>query len=1431
MHPRSALLLAGVVLLGPSFSAFAQTWDGGGANGNWSTAANWNPNVAPNSGPNTVLIFDGTLRLASTQNITGAFQLHALTFASNAGAFVLGGNALDFRNGTATLEQNSASAITINSDLLLTASLRVSGTGTGSLALPKTLTGAGTLILAGASVAGNTLQISLGGENALPGGVYLGDNTLPGGVDVTVNSDRAFGTGPLLIHAGNTLRAAGGARVVPAQLTLSFGGNAALPDRLTIASGSNLTFNGGADFLSAENTLEINNTLTTLQGPLSGSGLVHKTGAGVLALGGDATSNASFFAVLAAEAGTVRVLTSTALANSGVLLGAGALDFAGLTNLSLGGLGGSANFTLPTGTFTLGRNQAGTFTYSGTLSGTGRLLKAGSNAQELHGSGGGQMASLQVQQGTLSLGNAGNFTISTTSADGALVGSSTTSGALSVVGGATLDTRSSPSTAVLRGTLTVTGSNSRLLAGTQLVIGRSDAGAGATAQLEAMAGGRVETGTLVVGGNAASGTAGFSSGSLNATNVTLGATSGSVGTASLLANSDWTVANNLSLGGQAGATGGTGSLTIGAGSSVQAGGSIELYSSGSALTIAQGSVTAAALQTFNGANPLTTLTNSAGGYALTVGGSDLNMTYDGRFAGSGTLRKIGTGALTLTNPNSTGGRIRMEGGPLVLGHPLAFQGLVIEVISDDPFNLQTHPNAVLGGLSGIGQFNINNVNLTVGAASTDETFSGQLVGNGTLTKVGTGRLILAGSNSFRGQITIERGTLELANLQAVVSDARVRLGPGTLALRVPVISLGALESTTNTGGTGTIPGGLVTRAAGAPAAVTLLVEVPSGATQVYAGGTADGPGGKLALSKLGPGTLRLGSQGVAHTGLTTVDAGVLELDGSLTGANGSSLPGGLRLTGGSLRLASGPGLAGIYIAGQVPLMGHFAPLANLNAYFGSTPPSLLANNTTTAPFFNFGGNVGGNPNNFPAPYNLAQSDNLQVRWSGRYYAGSAGAHRFELTSDDGSVLYVNGQLVVDNNFSQAPTTRDGTIQLSAGWHDLTIGYYQGGGGYFFTAAVQYPGLPGAALLDSSWLGYTTRAFVGGLSGAGAVQLGSGHLVLGGAGTYVYTGSISDTGTYGAGDVTISGPGSQILRGAGNWTGGLSLQGGTLGVGHGSALGSGTLRVTGAAQIFADGADRSLANAVQVEAGGTLTLIDDSVPRQLQFVNEVSGNGVLAVDGAGELSLANAGGFTGQLLVNTGLLTLNGTVPASAVTVSGGVLQLNGADLSDTSGSVVLLPGGTLRGSGLVRGPVLNFGDIDVSGPQTLTLTGQVLNDGLLRASHGAILDASAAASFTNYGLIDIISGTFRPPADFVNLGVILDASVVQVRSTTRSGGTVTVTIDSHTGHTYRLQRRTSLSSGSFADVGAPQTGQTGQVLSFQDQNASGTSGFYRVAVD
>jgi hypothetical protein len=54
-----------------------------------------------------------------------------------------------------------------------------------------------------------------------------------------------------------------------------------------------------------------------------------------------------------------------------------------------------------------------------------------------------------------------------------------------------------------------------------------------------------------------------------------------------------------------------------------------------------------------------------------------------------------------------------------------------------------------------------------------------------------------------------------------------------------------------------------------------------------------------------------------------------------------------------------------------------------------------------------------------------------------------GVYTFRLLSDDGSMLYIDDQAVVNNDGSHVPVMREGPVTLAGGIHSIRVSYFQG----------------------------------------------------------------------------------------------------------------------------------------------------------------------------------------------------------------------------------------------------------------------------------------------------------------------------------------------------------------------------------------------------
>ncbi len=78
-----------------------------------------------------------------------------------------------------------------------------------------------------------------------------------------------------------------------------------------------------------------------------------------------------------------------------------------------------------------------------------------------------------------------------------------------------------------------------------------------------------------------------------------------------------------------------------------------------------------------------------------------------------------------------------------------------------------------------------------------------------------------------------------------------------------------------------------------------------------------------------------------------------------------------------------------------------------------------------------------------APSSL--TDHFAAAFTGALMVRETGLYKLSLRSDDGSRLYIDGALVVDNDGDHLMTTLSASLPLSAGLHDLRVEYYENAG--------------------------------------------------------------------------------------------------------------------------------------------------------------------------------------------------------------------------------------------------------------------------------------------------------------------------------------------------------------------------------------------------
>jgi 4-amino-4-deoxy-L-arabinose transferase-like glycosyltransferase len=70
---------------------------------------------------------------------------------------------------------------------------------------------------------------------------------------------------------------------------------------------------------------------------------------------------------------------------------------------------------------------------------------------------------------------------------------------------------------------------------------------------------------------------------------------------------------------------------------------------------------------------------------------------------------------------------------------------------------------------------------------------------------------------------------------------------------------------------------------------------------------------------------------------------------------------------------------------------------------------------------------------------------FSATWAGSVLTWRSGSYTFVTTSDDGSWLYVDGRLIVDNGGRHGAASASGTIHLDRGAHAIFVKYFQDGG--------------------------------------------------------------------------------------------------------------------------------------------------------------------------------------------------------------------------------------------------------------------------------------------------------------------------------------------------------------------------------------------------
>ncbi len=1321
-----------------------------------------NPNIVMQN--TNLAIYNGLS--SNTTNINGnitngsasTLQLNLRQNTPGTGAISIAGSigATGAANGTIAVQNLSTGLgnVTLSGALGAT-----SGTGANVTLTNAATTGTGDLIVSGAlgqSVSAvtqnsNLSRMILSGANSN----FAGTTTISAGA-LQANDAAGLSSNSFLSLDGGVLQGSG-----VTSLTRSLGTSGASKLQFT-ANGGGFSANGG------QFTVNLGSGTPLVWGTTVGTNLV-----GPLRFGSTTANNKTLLQNAIDLNGADRTVYVVSGAGGDSAEISGAITNSGGTAAGITKTGsGFLNLSSASNTFNGNVSVQGGALQLGSLGGSGRTITVAANAAVGSGAAIDNTFLGRVVQSanpfTIGLGansaNNLNFTGFTNASLGATTASTysgtlTPNGTAYLVGGgpATLTISSALGNNVSATTLTKTGTNTVVLGGANTYTGNTVVNAGTLS----LTGSLDSTGSLVLGG----GTFSYDKTGTNTQGVT-GLTVNRGG--STVSN---TVAGNtLNLGAITRNTGGTvnfgtttGAINTTTGNTNSIIGPWATIGTGTSTRYAVGSADGTTSTTITGLTGTTatagTLGNltSTGNFdysaaattALSLSANTLRYTGAATTTTIGTgftlttggLLNAGTGLLTVAGTNATNSILTTPtGGVMVVNTPDSTRSINVSSViggtgaltktGSGTLTLGSANSTFTGGLNlsqGTISFNANSA-ATVGSITTGPTGSGTFtIGDGTTITWTTGlgisanSIVLAGDATFaaaaqrfsfggpfvlgsqtRTWNTPSSGTAALAAAMAGTSNTGIRFSPTTNGPSTSIDS-GTLRlvGTGPWSGVGFGPAITFTNNSGLTIGNNILTSF-SAANQLGAAGATSASltvesGGYMNLS--GGGTLysqsvnSLAGDGIVTNLATTAGAATLTV-GNAAGSNTSTTFSGTIVDGSSLN-----SVTGITAQGTVALTKAGAgtlTLTGVNTYTGTTTISggtlLIADGSIA------------NSANIVNTATLEYALNNNARTYGNVISGAAGA----LVKSGTNTLTLTGA----NTYTGATTISAGTLQL-------------GNAGTTGSLAT------GSAITNNATLAFNRSNTVAQGTDFATVIAGTGSVVQNGAGALTLSGANTFTGgvTLNSGTLNINAAGVAATSGPLGNGGTFTINGGTLDNTSGSAkillnvtpttinanfgfTGTGDLNLgTGAVGL---GSAAGTSRTVTTNAG-TLTLAG-------VISNGTTANKLIK-NGAGTLSLTGLNTFTGGVDVNAGTLnvggiaTNSGTTVTSSATGTGSVSFANGTSLNTgASGQTWLVPTITLGGAGsslnltggsrlVVSYGTLELGDTGRSGVTTINVNG------------------------------------------------------------------------------------------------------------------------------
>lgn len=1444
---------------------------------NLNTTNSWTTGIVPTVVD--VAVWDSTFTTIGTALLGGSMTWSGIRLTNNsvgviigntAGAtLTLGSSGIDMSAASANLTNSSAIALGANQTWIINTGRTLQFANSSSFSdngYTLTVQGSGTLDLRMTNAASYLTNVTINttfNVNAPNGNIFFGTNN--GGNMTLVNAGRIVGsvianTGVASSFGTNNFTLGGSATTA----TLVYSGVTTNVNR-TISRDARSP-SSGIEVATAGQTLTLtgNNSSGTQSNAL-GNGWVFG-GAGNLVLAGvvnNATGAGSFgTTVTKSGTGTVTLsATNTFFGNITVNDGVLALGNNGATN---GRVVNSNTITVNgNGFFGINRTNAvaqGTDFSSNAITGTGGFAQIGTGTTILTASNtytgdtivsAGALVlsnSLAIQNSALNLsGGALSFSNNTTATFGGLKGNGNL--ALINTGGSAVAltlSNAAATTATYTGnliggsSLTLIGSGTQILTGTNTYTGPTTIGAG----------------VLTIGGAGQLGNGGSYTNTITISN---GAS------LNFASSANQTLSNGISGLGSL-LMSGSGTLTLAAsnsysGGTTLSGGTLVITSSNS-LGAGSGTLTFASNSILRVSNSFSSGRDYviSSGVLATIDTASNTFTNSGVIRGNGSLTKIGAGTLFLVGVNTYTGSTTIGAGVLTIGG-----------------------NGQLGNGLYTNTIVISNNAALNFASIANQTLSNGISGQGSLVVSGSGTLILAASNSYSGGTTINGGTLSLGTNNAL-GFGGVTITNGTL--RTDLLTNSTINLPTNTM---TLQGSstLVIASDSAIASYNVrnlnlsgsnnviinTLSLPSGTNTLI---TARNVSGTNIGYVIGAETAWLDgatvTNGRAGYNLTNIESSIqLIINGnswdlSWTGSNNNfwntnstnwystNAPGPVAFYPDDNVLFTNLGTTNIIVTNSGVVAGSMT-IANGSGTISFTGGNIIAKGITVSsnsePVIFAGGGVTANSGMTNNGSRVVFSSNVTVASGDLTVTNGSMTVSNVMTVAQGSVLLGSGTLTASNaNISSGLSISGGSMTVSNG---LTVS----SNNILLT--------DGSLLLPAGSSTLTSGDLIianGILSNNGALTISTGSLILGsgtisGSGTItarvfdVTNGQISNVLDGSGSRLTKSGNGTVTLSGLNSYTGGTTINGGTLAMTNNYSLANGPLTL-----IFGTLSNRAIQEVGVVTLGGgiisgggtisatsfTATNSGDLLISNSLTNDAFGSQSTFTLSGIGTTTLLASNGYSGGTIFSDGTLVIsNGSALGS-----GSLTMISGTLSNDTNlrVGVVTLGGGTISGSGTITGrsfTATNEGDLLISNSLAGTVTSSSFiqsgigtttlyasnsyTGGTLLINGGALIAAASnafgRAGVTNSGgVIDlgsnVFTNTFALGSGTIQNGTISNAATFALLS----NGTVSANLAGTGG---LIKNRTGTLNLSGSNSYAGQTTLTSGTLVAVSSNALSTN--------